>query len=571
MRSAMADQKDKSKPVHPSSAAWDLLLAMGRDRALRIAEQGIKALEADFGAGWHTSGDLWASVSKRRPQIFEEVTQQLGTDKTASVAAMEAADFGQEQVAPAQGTYLEVTGRERGPWSIVLRDSMRTLRDRARAAGEDRWTLGPLLSESLKHPDSLAAKVFRQQGASDPSLEAASQWLNLLPDPPEERPGIEGIVSEMQDLRYKLISSIRKEQESKTGGMRTLRDAYEQEPDRYAAQPDLPAELKRPPQDPRYEWAQRSGAVRQAARWQALSRKAPQVTLMHLLLALLVDGTDTSRFMDDRGVDRQQMRDRCDAACERFAEGPMFPEDSPQFALTHADKPFAPRKFSDLEYVYALLEHDRDPAAQLLASEGVERDDVRFSLHAIWTGDPEWHLKKPDLALELKKTADNPPGTSYLRAEALRRAAQYEARVRGSETVEPDHLLISLLTEGTDTSRFVRSKGLEPVRLAEGIDALLPRRESGPVFPKSSFGAHVQTSSFGKEPFTDLLALSDLLTWTALESEPAQAWVAILSGAGITKAAVDDALPPMRDTVDEYRRLRLSERPKREADGESSG
>jgi len=540
----------------PSPAIMDLMLGMTRDRAIRLADQGLAVVEASR-EQWKTTADLWLSIDKRLPDISGEIFRRLEIERSAVLADLEQADYRQEACAERlnlPGPLKEVRdkhGLDERPsvMSQVLKDAMRAAKVEAREKGDDRARLGPFLAASIADPSSLATQSFRDRGAGDSSITAAADWLRGVPDPPGEGLNVAGMQTDMQDLRYKLIGQIRKEHEAKQvqDGKRTLRQAYEEEPEKYRKKPDLVAKLKEPVPQSRIGWFTQVGAVIRAARWEALSRNAPEVTLSHLLLALTVDGTDTSALLDGKEVDRAALRSELEAISPRYAEGPDYPEDSPSFAWCYPDSPYIARRFTDLDNLYRVFDHDRDPAVQFLLERNVTREAVRFAVEAVVTGDPEWHLKKPDLAELLKQNADRELQTSMLRWSRCLSAADYEARIRGDSMTRPEHLLIALLSQETDTSALADKLSVDRVALVKRLNALVPRSEHGPVFPKRDSELTL-CAPYGKSPLTDLIAVQLLLT--SLMPNPGK-WRDVLREAGITAESVTAAMPPLRDLVEE--------------------
>ena len=72
------------------------------------------------------------------------------------------------------------------------------------------------------------------------------------------------------------------------------------------------------------------------------------------------------------------------------------------------------------------------------------------------------------------------------RCGACLAAAEYAARVRKAPSVEPEHMLLVLLEDGTASSAFLDANHIDRHALRRKVEALLPNYESGPRWPEHS-------------------------------------------------------------------------------------
>jgi|GEM_PF-3878296 len=95
----------------------------------------------------------------------------------------------------------------------------------------------------------------------------------------------------------------------------------------------------------------RAEAVHRAGQFEARRHWAPEIEVDHVLLALLVPGTDTSELLKDLRID--DLAEQVEATLPRFATGPFFPEYSS--ACRMASLSMSLGKSSDLKFVEDVL------------------------------------------------------------------------------------------------------------------------------------------------------------------------------------------------------------------------
>jgi hypothetical protein len=135
-------------------------------------------------------------------------------------------------------------------------------------------------------------------------------------------------------------------------------------------------------------------AVLRAATFEARSRWAPEIEFEDVLLALLVDGTDTSKLMDDLGVDRAAFVTEIRAGLPEYAAGPFFPPEHPHLHLTGAFIGQGPT--SDLKALEsAFNRQERVKEGSSVGIEKLRRHGV--SLEAIQTRLRELGVETSDL------------------------------------------------------------------------------------------------------------------------------------------------------------------------------
>ena len=315
-------------------------------------------------------------------------------------------------------------------------------------------------------------------------------------------------------------------------------------------------------------------ACRTAAANEARIRKAPEVTLDHLLLGLLQDGTDTSAFLDGYGVDRNEWRRRLDESLTRYDEGPRWPPNARDFGMSHPgdgmetvfkkeipddvdifkltreerreyiDRKPGTVRFTDIMWLSNVPREEKTLAHKLFEEAGITDDAIRAELQARKTGNREWFKVRPDLAEQLHNPDLRPIGVGMSMVRSIEGAAQYEARLRWAPTLEFEHILLALLVDRTETAEFLNSLGVDRAELADALDKALPKFDSGPFFPKQQ-GPSILFDVYllAPERPSDLKVIEGMFILEQLvKSESPSVGLAMLEARGVTLESVQSRL-----------------------------
>jgi ATP-dependent Clp protease ATP-binding subunit ClpA len=529
------------QPARPSSAFADLLLTALREQALGLALQGMEAFEEEMETSHMSSPQLILTFLKSDSGLARGFITRTDRSAESLIAALSDPNQRTEPPAPSSGV-------DRSTMSQPIKAAMLAARNAATAEGHDQWTLGACLAFLLADPEAVAREVLLTQGIE---LSPLIQWLRNQPD---EVTSQEDMLSRMmrdsREMIYRLQPSFQRQAEAEAAIPRT--EAWSNYQQNWAEQhrekPDLVKELQTESPAPAYAWLQKISAVREAARWEAASRHAPAVTLEHLLLALTVDGTDTSALLDHHGLDRSDVRQELEGYCPSFGSSPAYPEDSPPFAMGGAEEPSPSEPFSDLHSLEAMLWHEEQPAVRLLTRLGITQDVVKAARREKHLG-PGWRSQRPDLAAGLRYQGKRASDTVNARINAVLNLAEFEARSRGNTETEKDHILLALLSPETETYAWLKQTGADPEAVARAIDATLPRASSGPDFPPRSPGSGL-VAFIPEVPFSDLAMFEKLLQSPEPDLGLSSTGLKILRERGITAEAVRAAMPPTRPLVE---------------------
>jgi len=131
--------------------------------------------------------------------------------------------------------------------------------------------------------------------------------------------------------------------------------------------------------------------IEEAAQFTARQRWAPKVELEHVLLALLVPGTDTYAYLAAREVDIPTLINELDAICPCYQNGPYFPTRSELWSHISIDIwDLNKDTSSDLKFVRAALSYlddfpDGTPsfAQARLLELGITLEDIEAVLESI--------------------------------------------------------------------------------------------------------------------------------------------------------------------------------------------
>lgn len=526
--------------ARPSPAFADLLLAASREQMLGLAFLGMDSFGEKIERSHLGSPQLLRTFLQSNSELASGFLTR--TDRSAETLIAALSDPGLRTEPPAAAS----PGVDHSTASQPIKAAMKEARDTAIAEGRAEWTVGACLAALLADPEAVAREALLAQGIA---LEPILDWLRVQPDaeqPPEDM--MTRMMRDSREMMYRLQPSIMKQVEGEITKTDALADYRRNWASQHRERPTLAMNLQAPAPMPDHLWIQRVGMVREAARWEAASRHAPDVTLEHLLLALTADGTDTSALLDARGIDREAARRELETHCPTFESGPEYPEDSPPLAMAGADEPNPPEPFSDLHSLEAMLWHEEQPAVRLLMRLGITKDVVKAARRDKQLGEG-WRHRRPDLASGLRYEGKHASDTVGTRTRAVMNVAEFEARLRGSAQITTDHILLALLSPETETHGWLTRTGIDPASIAQAIDAVLPRSESGKDFPPFAPGAGL-LSMIHEVPFSDLAILEKMLASRLSEVRDPSVGLKMLRERDITAEAVRAAMPPTRPLAD---------------------
>ncbi|MGV3613699.1 MAG: Clp protease N-terminal domain-containing protein [Fimbriimonas sp.] len=535
----------ESQRSRPSPSATSLLLAAGREKSIRLAEFGMEAFERGMETMLTGSGDLLRAFLNERPGMAKPFADRLGIRAADLQRCLREGNLDGEPEASANPEL----GQDRSVVTLPVKEAMKAARDRATAAGRPQWTACEFVAEAITQPESAMRRVLGEIGVSQAALDGAVEWLRGQPDPQGSADDMASrMMKDTREMLYRLMPSTM----ASLPKIPQLEKYHEEEAAKpLGPKPDLAAKLKEPMPEgfKDREWMFGVVLVREAVRWEARSRNAPEATLEHLLLVLIADGTDTSWFLDRQGIDRTALREELEAASPTFSAGPGYPPYSAPLTLSQPDEPRSSRPFTDLDWVASMFWHEEQPAVRMLRARGVTSNEVKFAVRERISGDREWHLRRPNLAEGLRFTARFSHETKAGRIEAVEEAARYEARQRGNAELSGDHYVFALLTHPTETRAWVASIGIDPDALAQRLDAAMPRTDAAIAFPERGIGLPIGWMEVGI-PFTDLAMLRDVLEDRILPRGNSEAAPGLLAEVGIDAERIKAALPPQRPALE---------------------
>lgn len=545
--------KEEPSPrrAQASTAFTSLMMSAMSLRGIDLASQGLAAFEEGIERNAVDSVLVFRAFLQSDSPLVEGFVRHSTLPAEALSAALATDGHPAEVPAPLP----EGSSLDRSTMTQPLKDGMTAARETATAEGRDRWRSGEALANILLHPDSSAAKAL---GAAGVPLADVAAWLRTQPD---ESMSVDSMLERMmrdnREAIYRLQPSIQREVAAQAP-TRKYDDAIRRNRlERIRERPNLVARLTETPPMEKHTWLFRAMAVKDAALWEASSRRAPSVTLEHLVLALIVDGTDTSALLDGMGVDRAALRRELEEFCPTFESGPELPEESAPYSLSGADEPAPPVPFSDLHALAAILWHEEQPAVRILTRLGITNDRIQAALREKQRG-RGWRTERPNLTEGLRFVGKNSFETIRGREAAIGELAQFEARKRQSPQTTADHLLLALLSPETETSAWLRSIGIDPETIAAAIDRTLAHGDSDLASPpftvRSGIGFVLMVV-----PFSDLAILHRLFEWPNWEKDAETRGLRLLVEHGVTPEKVKAALPPTRG-VDEVLKEELGQK-----------
>ncbi|MBI5705827.1 MAG: hypothetical protein HZC36_02435 [Armatimonadetes bacterium] len=585
--------KEPGKRARPDPAATSLLMLAGNERMVRRAHLGLdKAMEEMTG-----SADVLATFLKNHADAAEPLARGLGTE--ADVIRQRAEAIGPTSEPPADPPRLPPNKQEaldrlrseaewKAPWSAPVTRAMQEARDEATTDGREIYSVGEMMA-ALLASDCEARMLLLEFGPAS-TLDRAVRELKG-----RKTQEVDFMVEFQKNMKSMLDAAwpkLMEEAKQMSADGSTQRDPnalkeehYAKDPAYYDAPVDLAKRLREPVPDARYRNTLLGGICLHAAENEARRRSAPSVRLDHMVYVLLQDGTDTAEFLDGLKVDRIAWRRRLDEALPYYPEGPRWPANARDLGMsipdpgeTHLKKEVpdfldvsslskeergeyferkaSERNFTDLAFLVQVPTEDASVGHQLFQEANISQDAIRAAVRSKETGDPEWYLRKPNLAEQLRDSGMATSLNMLLSERRCFEAAEFEARTRWAPSITLDHLLLALLGDGTDTSAFVESMGIDRKSLLQEIDRTCPRYSSGPYFPERDRSSMLGLAAFGilaKRRFSDLLAIYELLNDPLSDSTAAgRVGLRLLIDRGVTLDNVRAFLSSLGVDISEY-------------------
>jgi ATP-dependent Clp protease ATP-binding subunit ClpA len=385
----------------PDSSTMEIMLGATRGTMLRAVQHGL-SIEA-AAQSTTQSQDVLLYYLEKHPEAANRLSE-MGVSLEHLRSCIEAMDLPTEAGAD---------GDSPAPVSGPVKQAMKAAMKEAAEQGLSRYsierTIAPLLTM-----DCNARALLLDLGVDAEDL----SWLTSSTKEAEPKaPWSETFMADIQRDTRQLMDAawpqLMGEVETKFdhAPVTALKNkVYEENPDRYEKSLSLTAELAKGSVLEEDAFMACVGICLHAAENEARIRKAPQVTLEHLFYVLLQDGTNTAEFLDERGVDRDQLRRRLDAEMPRFREGPRWPDSTraltmsvPEDSVCHyvtaglsmdelMQMPFDEQKahmqlvprpdqtFSDLMWLENACAETETLTGQILAELSITREDVRAAL-----------------------------------------------------------------------------------------------------------------------------------------------------------------------------------------------
>lgn len=432
----------------------------------------------------------------------------------------------------------------RGAISTLVAGAIKRLRE---DKGEAETAVGRLIADLLTEPSD--ARALLQ------SLQTKGDWRDEVNRLKEVRVQEDDPAGRFKQISQNIGEAAWKQsQDEMAQANQTLQELKEQEyalhPERFEARVNLSEALAAT--DP-LQWVVE---CKRAAENEARIRRAPLVTLDHMIFCTLSPGLDTTKFLEENGVDWRAWRTQLDIELPTFEVGPRWPEMAWDLGMSQASpivflrepgpdgkehRPAA-EKMTDLSWLLAAAGHPQCLSYQLLQRAGLSDDDVRFAVNALERDDPDWHDREPAVAERMKEAADR-LDRSAIFPRILREAAQYYARKRGAVEVAVDDVLRAVLQPGTDTAALLADMGIDRQSL---LNAQPLEQASPPAEVK--FPSVMGNSLFLILPYSLSQDLSDLVVVSRAWSDRARGaplqsrLLPVLEAAGLTQTAVDQRL-----------------------------
>ena len=382
------------------------LLVTQQETALRNAHLGLDALEnqmmgsVDIVLGLfqhqHEMTDRWCgALSVDQEKILELLNSVGDTNEPApepNAFSAEAAELD-----PGAKRMLQ----NKRVVSSVVRDALKRIKHHGKQTGTQP-KIGDLAVALLEGEGEVRDTVL--QVVSPDELERSLSVLKETPEKPVDF--MAATMSNMRGLLDKMWPKLQEEALSNRPELARAQavkdELYEQDPSRYEERLPLSDAYSRELPEGK-EFLALTGLCLHAAGNEARIRKAPFVTLDHMIAALLQPGTHTFDFLESRGIDPVSWYKQLDKRLARQESGPRWPENSRDLTMNlpsdqkmETTRPISeidfdnlPREeilkfyqskptgeeFSDLHFLKAVLNEPQTLSHGLLTSAGLTASD----------------------------------------------------------------------------------------------------------------------------------------------------------------------------------------------------
>lgn len=399
------DSSEQNFPgMNPSLVQF--LLVTQQETALRNAHLGLDALENQMmgsvdivlGLFQHQPEmtDLWCgALSVDQEKIFELLNSVGDTNEPApepNAFSAEAAELDPGAKRMLQNNRV---------FSSVVRDALKRIKHHGKQTGTQP-KIGDLAVALLEGEGEVRDTVLKV--VSPDELERSLSVLKETPEKP-----VDFMATTMSNMRGLLDKMWPKLQEEALGNRPELARAqavkdepYEQDPSRYEERLPLSDTYSRELPEGK-EFLSLAGLCLHAASNEARIRKAPFVTLDHMIAALLQPGTHIFDFLESRGINPESWYKQLDKRLPRRESGPRWPENSrdltmnlpsdqkmePTRPISEIDFDNLPKEeilkfyqskptgeeFSDLHFLMVVLNEPQTLSYGLLTSAGLTASD----------------------------------------------------------------------------------------------------------------------------------------------------------------------------------------------------
>ena len=364
------------------------------------------------------SGTVLQSILTHQPDLADKFCCLLSLDRTTLSQELKVAVLEPEEAAgepPYAAQLRESIGREyvsSSPMSKAVTSALHLGQRRAIEEGRQ-LSVSSFLSNLLRRP--CQARTFLiHKGFKEEDFDRALEAIVDQPDDPISMNdfldrNMKSMRSLMDDLmtpenRDRMIEEMTGKPDELRGKLERARDeAYERNPELHDTKPNLPAKLASASELPDQPFFSKVIEVMSASEYEARSRKAPLVTLEHLLLALLVPGTDTWALIEVGDGDPTMAAQALDNATPRFVEGPRWPEKEGALIMAmpsdrhhafdwtqmhsgsnqrdHMSTTLIP--FSDILFLDTIVDREERLAAKVLFDAGVTKLRVKEAIRLL--------------------------------------------------------------------------------------------------------------------------------------------------------------------------------------------
>jgi hypothetical protein len=536
-----------------NQALMSLMLAIPQNVMRRRIHLGIDRVEVSTG-----SADVLLTYAELEPAALQELASRLGIDFDVLVTRLDEEES-QERLSepnPADPDRARVM-------TAVVATAYKATHDELREPQANPDTARSLFVAHLLELEGDARRVVLELQTRGDLAAALSKLRQTESAPVDLKASLFAGTRELLDASW---GQIQKEMREKEAAHFSRMDQFREEhyaknPAYYEEPVDLPAAWEKSD-----ELMHRMGACLRAARNEARIRRAPEVRLDHMIIALLQPGTNTAKYLTSRGIDWGAWRIWLDDRLPRQEDGPRFPENARDLGMNlETNRTLVPKEglpipdsdltredvrkhmgfqetgqaFTDLHFLLAASNEPKSLTYQLLARAGLTTDDLQGEVETRASGATNWREVEPNLAASLKKPPALLRGLSV--ANAFETAGQFYARRRGAAQVTVDDLIRATLQPETDTSALLAELGIDRLAIINAIEEASPPGSARVNFPNMDEAAEslrIGLLTMRDSESSDLRMIEAALIRRQSESAGRDA----LEAAGLTLDKVQDRL-----------------------------